>query len=74
MVDREQLLGFLREDAPYGDLTSDLLIDPFTTCRAVIRVKETGIIAVTANWLSGGGPCSNSRVRPGGCCLRSGPL
>ena len=45
MVDREQLLRFLGEDAPYGDLTSELLIDPAITCRSVIRVKETGIIA-----------------------------
>jgi nicotinate-nucleotide pyrophosphorylase (carboxylating) len=45
MVDVTQLLGFLREDAPYGDLTSELLIDPAITCRGVIRVKETGIIA-----------------------------
>ena len=45
MIDREQLLRFIREDAPYGDLTSELLLDPSVPCRGAIRVKETGIIA-----------------------------
>jgi nicotinate-nucleotide pyrophosphorylase (carboxylating) len=45
MVDREQLMCFIREDAPYGDLTSEILFDPSITCRGAIRVKETGIIA-----------------------------
>jgi nicotinate-nucleotide pyrophosphorylase (carboxylating) len=45
MIDRKQLLQFLKEDAPYGDLTSELLLDPSITCRGIIRVKETGIIA-----------------------------
>jgi nicotinate-nucleotide pyrophosphorylase (carboxylating) len=45
MVDREQLMRFIREDAPYGDLTSEILLDPSVTCRGAIRVKETGIIA-----------------------------
>ena len=45
MVDREQLLRFIMEDAPNGDLTSELLLDPSIICRGLIHVKETGIIA-----------------------------
>jgi len=45
MIDREQLMRFIREDAPYGDLTSELLLDPSVSCRGAICVKETGIIA-----------------------------
>jgi nicotinate-nucleotide pyrophosphorylase (carboxylating) len=77
MVDREQLLGFLREDAPYGDLTSELLIDPATTCRGVIRVKETGIIAgleEAGELFRLSGVTVNSRAEDGELVVKGGTL
>lgn len=44
MVPIRYLLRFIEEDAPGGDLTSDLLI-PDVSCRAVIRAEQDGIIA-----------------------------
>lgn len=44
MVDLEYLLSFIREDAPHGDVTSDIVIgDEF--CHAAIISREPGIIA-----------------------------
>ncbi|MBP1928564.1 nicotinate-nucleotide pyrophosphorylase (carboxylating) [Methanolinea mesophila] len=77
MVDREQLLGFLSEDAPYGDLTSELLIDPSLTCHGVIQLKETGIIAgleEAAEIFSILGVAVNSRARDGELVVRGGIL
>ncbi|MBN1193729.1 MAG: carboxylating nicotinate-nucleotide diphosphorylase [Methanomicrobiaceae archaeon] len=44
MIPIETLVGFVREDAPQGDCTSDAVL-PDTPCRAVVRAKATGIIA-----------------------------
>jgi nicotinate-nucleotide pyrophosphorylase (carboxylating) len=44
MVPIKYLLGFIEEDAPFGDVTSDAVI-PKRTCRAVIRAEQEGIIA-----------------------------
>jgi nicotinate-nucleotide pyrophosphorylase (carboxylating) len=41
----EYLQRFLEEDAPFGDITTEAIIPPGTTCRAQIRVKENGVIA-----------------------------
>jgi len=40
----EDLLRFIQEDAPWGDVTSDAVV-PEVTCRAVIQAKDSGIIA-----------------------------
>jgi len=44
MVPIQYLLRFIKEDSPFGDVTSDAVI-PDTTCRAVIRAEQEGIIA-----------------------------
>ena len=42
--DLEYLLAFIREDAPFGDITSDAVI-PDTRARAVITTRQAGVIA-----------------------------
>ncbi len=44
MIPIEDLLRFVREDAPWGDVTSEAVV-PDVVCRAVIRAKDSGIIA-----------------------------
>jgi len=44
MVPLEDLLKFVSEDAPFGDVTSDSVI-PDISCRAVIRAEQDGIAA-----------------------------
>ena len=44
MIPVEDLLRFVREDAPWGDVTSEAVV-PDVVCRAVIRAKDTGIVA-----------------------------
>ncbi|KLK87365.1 nicotinate-nucleotide pyrophosphorylase [Methanoculleus sediminis] len=44
MIPIEDLLRFVREDAPWGDVTSEAVV-PDVACRAVIRAKDTGIVA-----------------------------
>ncbi|MFA5614523.1 MAG: carboxylating nicotinate-nucleotide diphosphorylase [Methanoculleus sp.] len=44
MIPLEDLLRFIREDAPWGDATTDAVV-PDVTCRAVIRAKDHGVIA-----------------------------
>lgn len=44
MIPIEDLLGFVREDAPWGDVTSETVV-PDVACRAVIRAKDSGTIA-----------------------------
>lgn len=44
VIPLEDLLRFIREDAPWGDVTTDAVV-PDVTCRAVIRAKDHGIIA-----------------------------
>ncbi|MGA2121012.1 MAG: carboxylating nicotinate-nucleotide diphosphorylase [Methanoregula sp.] len=44
MTDLDDLLQFLREDAPAGDVTSDAII-PEISCTAVIRAEQDGILA-----------------------------
>ena len=44
MIPIEDLLRFVREDAPWGDVTSETVV-PDVACRAVIRAKDTGIVA-----------------------------
>ena len=44
MVPIQYLLRFIEEDSPFGDVTSDAVI-PDSTCRAVIRAEQEGIIA-----------------------------
>jgi nicotinate-nucleotide pyrophosphorylase (carboxylating) len=44
MVPIQYLLHFIEEDSPFGDITSDAVI-PDSTCRAVIRTEQEGIIA-----------------------------
>jgi len=40
----DELLEFLKEDVPAGDVTSDAVI-PDVSCSAVIRAEQDGIIA-----------------------------
>jgi nicotinate-nucleotide pyrophosphorylase (carboxylating) len=40
----EYLLSFIEEDAPFGDVTSEALIDDIR-CRAIITAREGGVIA-----------------------------
>lgn len=40
----QHLLGFIDEDAPFGDITSETII-PDRICRAVIRAEQNGVIA-----------------------------
>ena len=44
VIPLEDLLRFIREDAPWGDVTTDAVV-PDITCRAAIRAKDRGIIA-----------------------------
>ncbi|ABN56754.1 nicotinate-nucleotide pyrophosphorylase (carboxylating) [Methanoculleus marisnigri JR1] len=44
MIPIEDLLRFVREDAPWGDVTSETVV-PDVACRAVIRAKDAGVIA-----------------------------
>ncbi|HOI13831.1 MAG TPA: carboxylating nicotinate-nucleotide diphosphorylase [Methanoculleus sp.] len=44
MIPIEDLLRFIREDAPWGDVTSETVV-PDAACRAVIRAKDPGTIA-----------------------------
>ena len=44
MVPIQYLLRFIEEDSPFGDKTSDAII-PDSTCRAVIRAEQEGVIA-----------------------------
>ena len=44
MVPLEDLLKFVGEDAPFGDVTSDSVI-PDIACRAVIRAEQDGVAA-----------------------------
>ncbi len=44
MIPIEDLLRFVREDAPWGDVTSEAVV-PDIACRAVIRAKDSGTIA-----------------------------
>lgn len=44
MIPLENLLRFIREDAPWGDVTTDTVV-PDVICRAVVRAKDRGTIA-----------------------------
>jgi nicotinate-nucleotide pyrophosphorylase (carboxylating) len=44
MTELDELLQFIREDAPSGDVTSDAVI-PEVRCSAVIRAEQKGILA-----------------------------
>lgn len=44
MIPIDDLLRFIREDAPWGDATSEAVV-PDVACRAVIRAKDTGTVA-----------------------------
>jgi nicotinate-nucleotide pyrophosphorylase (carboxylating) len=44
LTDLDHLLSFIREDAPFGDITSEAIIGD-VGCRAVIITKEDGVIA-----------------------------
>ncbi len=44
MIPLEDLLRFIREDAPWGDVTTESVV-PDIACRAVIRAKDRGVIA-----------------------------
>lgn len=44
MTDLDELLEFLKEDAPDGDVTSEAII-PDISCTAVIRAEHDGILA-----------------------------
>ncbi|CVK32358.1 carboxylating nicotinate-nucleotide diphosphorylase [Methanoculleus bourgensis] len=44
MIPLEDLLRFIREDAPWGDVTTDTVV-PDVACRAVVRAKDRGAIA-----------------------------
>ena len=44
MYSIEHLLSFIREDAPYGDITSEAVIGD-TRCHAVISTREAGLVA-----------------------------
>jgi nicotinate-nucleotide pyrophosphorylase (carboxylating) len=44
MVDRDLLLSFIREDAPYGDITSEAIIGD-ELCKATISTRQKGVIA-----------------------------
>ncbi|WP_292366475.1 MULTISPECIES: carboxylating nicotinate-nucleotide diphosphorylase [unclassified Methanoculleus] len=44
MIPIEDLLRFVREDAPWGDVTTEAVV-PDVACRAVIRAKDAGIVA-----------------------------
>ncbi len=44
MADRDDLVRFLNEDIPAGDVTSDAII-PDISCTAVIRAEQDGVLA-----------------------------
>ncbi|RXE55982.1 nicotinate-nucleotide pyrophosphorylase [Methanoculleus taiwanensis] len=44
MIPIDHLLGFIEEDAPWGDVTSDAVI-PDVVCRAEVHAKAAGTIA-----------------------------
>ncbi|KQC05356.1 MAG: nicotinate-nucleotide pyrophosphorylase [Methanoculleus sp. SDB] len=44
MIPIETLVGFVREDAPQGDCTSEAVV-PDTPCQAAVRAKSKGLIA-----------------------------
>jgi nicotinate-nucleotide pyrophosphorylase (carboxylating) len=44
MVDVESLLNFIREDAPFGDVTSDSII-PDCDCTARISIEQPAVVA-----------------------------
>ena len=44
MIPLEDLLRFVREDAPWGDVTTDAVV-PDVACRAVVRAKDSGTLA-----------------------------
>jgi nicotinate-nucleotide pyrophosphorylase (carboxylating) len=44
MKDTEHLLSFIREDAPFGDITSDSILGS-EWCRAVIIARDGGVIS-----------------------------
>lgn len=44
MSDPDYLLSFIKEDAPFGDVTSDALLEDIR-CRAFITAREGGVIA-----------------------------
>lgn len=44
MIPIEDLLRFVREDAPWGDVTSEAVV-PDVACRAVVRAKDSGTVA-----------------------------
>jgi len=44
MADLDELLRFLKEDAPAGDVTTDAII-PDISCTAAIRAEQEGILA-----------------------------
>jgi len=44
MVTIEYLLNFIREDAPFGDITSENVI-PAMNCRAIISIEQPGVVA-----------------------------
>ena len=44
MIPIEDLLRFIREDAPWGDVTSEAIV-PDVICRAVIRANDPGVVA-----------------------------
>jgi nicotinate-nucleotide pyrophosphorylase (carboxylating) len=45
---RSVVVAALLEDAPSGDLTASLVLDPLASCRAELRSKASGVLAGTA--------------------------
>jgi nicotinate-nucleotide pyrophosphorylase (carboxylating) len=45
VTDPATLLSFIAEDSPFGDVTSDLLLPPGSSCTGVIRSRQAGFIA-----------------------------
>jgi nicotinate-nucleotide pyrophosphorylase (carboxylating) len=45
MIDPDKLIGFLHEDAPYGDITSEALVPADLGAKAAILAKEPCVIA-----------------------------
>jgi nicotinate-nucleotide pyrophosphorylase (carboxylating) len=44
MVSVEYLLNFIREDAPFGDITSENVI-PDVDCRAIVSIEQQAVVA-----------------------------
>jgi len=44
MVPIDYLLNFIREDAPFGDLTSETIV-PDIDCRAIISIEQPAVVA-----------------------------